>query len=86
MAGWLYDPTKADGKFDYHLPIHSSESIMPFISWQNIIDTYVANYGHDVNMVKLLYHVKETMNMLENEMLDTLLLCRDRIMEEIRDV
>lgn len=81
---WLYDPIKKS-KFDYNLPIHSEEPIMPCMTWQQVIDTYVANYGHEISKEKLRKHIMEQMKMLETDLWETLELVEDNIIKEVQN-
>lgn len=78
---WLYEPKENS---TYKLPIHSEDNIMPSMTWQTLIDTYVANYGHDVTPAKFRNHVREQLLMMQRDMWETLELCQDAILKEVR--
>lgn len=80
---WLYDPNNST--IDYDLPIHSADSIMPCLSWQDIIDTYVANYGHEINKAKLRKHIREQLRMLETDLWETFVIVEDNIIKEVQN-
>lgn len=78
---WLYKPKE---NATYKLPIHSEENVFAGATWQFLIDTYVANNGHKVNPQQFREHILEHMQMVTDDIMDTLPLVIDRIMEEIR--
>lgn len=80
MAGLLYEPE--EGK--YNLPIFDNDDLFISQSLRLFIDTYVANYGHEINHATLWNHFWEQANMIRDNARETLELCEKEIIEEVK--
>lgn len=77
----LYNPEK--GKHEYDLPIFDNDNAIGEYTWRYLMDTYVANYGHNPDPQKFREHIMEFMQMLTDDVMETFDLCEEKIMEGI---
>ena len=80
----LYNPDKK-GKHEYDLPIFDNDNAVSAYTWRYLMDTYVANNGHDVNEKKFRKHIHEFIKMIEEDILDTYEICKTEILKDIRN-
>lgn len=79
---YLYDPTtKENPVYDQH--IHSEDPILPQITWQSLIDTFTASYGHDESRREFKQHIKDTLEPIFEDMWFEYELCKAEIMREV---
>ena len=81
LTGQLYEPE--EGK--YNLPIFINDNAVSAYTWQYIIDTYTANYGHKADDKKFRKHLREFLDMISEDVMETYDLCKTQIMKEVRE-
>ena len=82
---WLVEPsTKSKGNDpECEIRIHSEDNILPQVTWQTLIDTFVASYGHDEKRKKFSDHIKDCLDPMIEDMWFEYQLCKPQIMKEI---
>ncbi len=81
LPGQIYAPVK--GK--YNLPIFVNDAMVSSFSWQYLIDTYIANHGHKADPKEFRSHLVEFVRSVEEDIVETYLMCEAGIMKEIED-
>lgn len=81
MKAMLYEPQ--EGKYD--LPIFDHDNAVSAFDWRYLIDTYIANYGHKANPQMFKKHIREFLDMISEDVMETYELCEERIIEEVKD-
>ena len=79
LPGQIYEPI--EGKYD--LPIFDHDNMISAYTWRYLIDTYIANYGHDP--AKLDKHLREFLKMIREDVMDTYSLVKEDLRKEIAD-
>lgn len=79
MDGQLYEPV--EGKYD--LPIFDNDNAISAYDWRYLIDTYVANYGHNADRSKFKKHIREFLRMINEDVMETYDLCEEQILKEV---
>ena len=87
MSTWLYDPENdsRNGKeFEYNSPIHENDMLFNGFTYREIMDTVIANYGHNVTEAHINKTIIELMEIRMEEMKENLMMCRENMLKEIR--
>ena len=77
----IYEPTRINP--EYTLPIFDSDTAILSYTWRELIDIYVANYGHDPDPEKFREHIKEIIREVTDDVMETYKLCQDGILKEV---
>lgn len=80
----LYNPAK-EMKHEYNLVILDDDNAISEYTWRYLMDTYVANNGHDVSEKKFKEHIHEFIKMIEDDVLDTFEITKTEILKNIRN-
>ena len=89
MSKWLYDPEtdSRNGKeFEYNSPIHMNDMLFNGFTYREIMDTVIANYGHDITEEQFDKALKEFMDIRIEDMKENLMMCKANMLKEIRKV
>jgi len=79
LVGQIYEPK--EGK--YVLPIFVNDNAISAFTWQYIIDTYVANYGHKADEKLFKRHISDILSMIRIDVNETFELCKENILKEV---
>ena len=82
LPGQLYEPVEGS----YNLPIFANDTALITFTWQHLIDTYVANNGHDVTEKKFRDFCLEQLAMVLDDFWETYDLCKDQILKEVSGI
>ena len=77
---YLYEPKR---EIDYQGYIHSQDNMIITWTYQHLMDVAVANYGRPMTEEKLRKALKEQLNMVVEDMMESFELCKGKILEEI---
>ena len=77
---YLYEPKKES---DYQGRIYSQDNMMVTWTYQHLMDVAVANYGRPMTEEKLRKTLKEQLDMVVEDMMESFNLCKAKMLEEI---
>lgn len=64
------------------IPVFDTDNVISGFDWRYLIDTYVANYGHDVDEAKLRSHLRYLLNEIRNDALDSFEAIKEELVKE----
>ena len=79
LPGQLYEPKEGS----YNLPIFTHDNAISSFTWQYVIDTFIANYGHNANPRLFRDHIITIICMIRDDVLETYNLCEKEILKEV---
>ena len=68
---------------DYELYIHSEDEMLITWTFQHLMDIAVANYGRPITRAKLRKALKEQLDMVVEDMMESYYLCEENMIREI---
>lgn len=84
MSRLMYDPTQ-DSKFSYNLPIMQNDVMCQGFTYRELIDTCIANKGHDLDEERLKDAIMEILDEIQLGLWENFELCKENILAEINE-
>ena len=81
LPGQLYEPKEGS----YNLPIFENDNAISAFTWRYLIDTFIANYGHNANPELFRDHIQKFLRMIIEDVWETYTLCEKEILKEVKN-